>query len=200
MKANTLRKLEKALSEGLVDEEVIVLLHAINSIDDAVTTSSCSGRFQLIQVPDTGDKLGSNILGKWHRKVSAEEVLEALGKWDGTGQVHLLVQPLLVHIRCRDIATAAKLRTIAQENGLKFSTIRSVKLDRRGGTQEWGIMVEFLGTERMEVPIHGIARKLFQDIIPPLVRHGNGLIDRTKGHIEQLAQSLSSKDRFGDRE
>ena len=95
-----------------MDDEVIVLLHAINSIDDAVTTSSCSGRFQLIQVPKLGDKLGSNILGKWHRKVSEEEVLEALGKWDGTGQVHLLVQPLLVHIRCRDIATAAKLSTM----------------------------------------------------------------------------------------
>ncbi len=195
-----MQKLEKALSEGLVDEEVIGLLLAINNVDDAVTTSSCSGRFQLIQVPTLGDKLGSNVLGKWHRKVSAEEVLEALGKWDGTGQVHLLVQPLLVHIRCRDIETAAKLRTIAQESGLKFSTIRSVKLDRKGGVQEWGVMVEFLGTERMEVPIHGIPRDLFDDIIPPLVHHGNGLIERTKDHIDHLAQRITSKDRSANGE
>ncbi len=186
-----MKKLEKALSAGLVDNEIIRLLDAINSIDDAVTTSSCSGRFQLIQVPDLGDKLGSSILGKWHRKVSSEEVLEVLSNWDGTGQVHLLVQPLLVHIRCRDIATGARLRMIAQDNGLKFSTIRSVKLDRNGNAQEWGIVVEFLGTERMEVPIHGISRKLFCEVLPPLIDHGNGLIERTKGHIDPLIATLS---------
>ena len=190
LKQEILNKLEDARSMDLVDEEVLPLLDAINSLEDAVTTSSCSGRVQLIQVPDLGDKLGSNILGKWHRTVSSEEVLEALEKWDGEGQVHLLVQPLLVHLRCRDLETAVRLRNFAQESGMKFSTIRSVKLGRNNEPLEFGIVVEFLGTERMEVPLQGKDRDLLPRIIPPLVEHGNELIARTKARIPEMTAAI----------
>lgn len=190
LKQEILKKLDDARSSDLVDKEVEPLLDAINTIEDAVTTSSCSGRFQLIQVPDLGDKVGSIILGKWHRAVDPDEVLRALEKWDGAGQLHLLVQPLLVHLRCRDLTTAVRMRNIAQEAGMKFSTIRSVKLGRNDEPIEFGTVVEFLGTERMEVPLHGIRGELFQEIIPPLVEHGNDLISRTKKRIPKMISSI----------
>jgi len=192
IKSATLRKLEEAASRGLVDEEVVPLLHSLNSIDGLVTTSSCSGRFQLISVPRTGDKIGSDVMGKWHRTVSEKEILDAVDAWNGEGELHLLVQPLLIHIRARDVETGARLRSIAQECGLKFSTIRSVKLDPSGQVPPWGVVVEILGTERMEIPLDGIERGALEKCMGPWVRHGNELIARTKEHIPNLSESLKA--------
>ncbi|MGA1848015.1 MAG: tRNA-wybutosine modification methyltransferase TYW3 [Thermoplasmatota archaeon] len=191
LKEATIEKLSRARSEGLVDPEVVPLLDAINRLPGAVTTSSCSGRFQLIQVPDLGDKQGSNILGKWHRKVTSGEVIEAYSTWDGSGQVHLLVQPLLVHVRCRDVATTAMIRNLAQEGGLKFSTVRSLKLGNDGQVVEWGAVVEMMGTERMEVPIHCIDGEVVAKILPALIDHGNGLMDRTRSNIDRMVRLFS---------
>jgi len=191
IKSSTLAKLDEAASHGLVDEDVMPLLSYINSIDPLVTTSSCSGRFQLISVPKTGDKLQSRIIGKWHRTVEERELREAIESWDREGELHLLVQPLLVHVRARDISSGARLRGIAQECGLKFSTIRSVKLDQRGRVPPWGIVVEILGTERMEIPLDGIKVETLMDCLGPWVARGNELITRTKGHIPELIEALS---------
>ena len=43
-KANAMKKLDYAKSEGLVDEGVIEVLNAFNSHPDIFTTSSCAGR------------------------------------------------------------------------------------------------------------------------------------------------------------
>ncbi len=190
VKQETLRKLDEALMNGLVDQEVIPLLEAINKLPWAVTTSSCSGRLMVISVPEPGDKLGSTVLGKWHRTVSSEEVLDALGKWNGSGQVHLLVQPLLLHIRCMDIVTASELRNLANGNGLKFSTIRSIRTDHSGTIPDWGVVVEFLGTERIEVPLHIYNRDSMPFIIPPLVVHGNELLVRIKERIPTIVSAI----------
>ncbi|MGA1865936.1 MAG: tRNA-wybutosine modification methyltransferase TYW3 [Thermoplasmatota archaeon] len=190
IRSETLRKLDEAASLGLVDEDIMPLLNSINSIDDLVTTSSCSGRFQLISVPRTGDKPGSCIIGKWHRTISKDEMMQAISGWDGEGELHLLVQPLLVHVRARDISYGAMLRSIAQESSLKFSTIRSVKLGSNGNLVPWGVVVEMLGTERMEVPIDGIDRDTLEKCMGPWVRRGNELIVRTKGHIPRLIEAL----------
>ena len=191
VKSSTLQKLEEAASLGLVDEEVMPLLSILNSKDGLVTTSSCSGRFQLISVPRTGDKLGSSIVGKWHRTISSHELQEAIDGWDGDGELHLLVQPLLVHVRAVDIGTAARLRNIAQGCGLKFSTIRSVKLDANDEVPPWGVVVEILGTERMEIPLDGISKETLRECLEPWVKRGNELITRTKGHISTLIQGLA---------
>ncbi len=192
IKSVTLNKLNEALSSGLVDEEVIPLLSILNSKEGLVTTSSCSGRYQLISVPRAGDKVGSNILGKWHRTVEVSELSEAVGSWDGDGELHLLVQPLLLHVRAIDIKTGAKLRNLAQDCGLKFSTIRSVKLGQRGEILPWGVVVEFLGTERMEIPLDGIDRSVIIDCLDPWVKRGNQLITKTKGHIKTLMNRLGN--------
>lgn len=192
-KQGVLEKLDEAVSQNLVDGDAVPLLFLLNSIDSIVTTSSCSGRFQVIEVPEAGDKQGSTVLGKWHRKVDAEEVLEAAGKWSGEGELYLLVQPLLVHARCRDIGTAVELRNISQACGLKFSTIRSLKLDREGRPAEWGAVVEMLGTERLEVPLDGLPGGCLDGCIRSWVDRGNILLDRTKDHIGELIGVLSDR-------
>lgn len=190
MKSLVLRKLDEAVSNGLVDEELIPLLSFINSIDGMVTTSSCSGRYQLISVPRTGDKVGSKVIGKWHRTIEIDELIEAIETWDGIGELHLLVQPLLLHVRTIDIKTGAKVRKIGQECGLKYSTIRSVKLDSEDEVPPWGVVVEMLGTERMEIPIDGIDERALTSCLGPWVKKGNELITRTKSHIDDLLARL----------
>jgi len=190
LKADVLRKLDEAVSRNLVDEDMIPLLFTLNRIDGAVTTSSCSGRYQLIGVPKAGDKIGSEVLGKWHRPVEPGEILEAVEGWSGKGELHLLVQPLLVHIRTRDIQTAAKMRAMGQEAGLKFSTIRSVKVARNGVLSKWGVVVELLGTERMEIPIDGIPLETLSVCMGPWIEKGNGLILRTKERIPRLIDMI----------
>ena len=68
-KANAMKKLNYAKSEGLVDEGVIEVLNAFNSHPDIFTTSSCAGRLQLIVLPDIGRKDSVELRKTWHRPV-----------------------------------------------------------------------------------------------------------------------------------
>ncbi len=177
--------MKAAIGRGAVDEEVIPLLDVINRIDDLVTTSSCSGRIQLICMPRPGDKLNSNVLGKWHRRMEEDELEEALGKWDNEGMLFLMAQPLLLHMRARDLQTAVRVRNACQGAGMKFSSIRSLKLSG-GSAEEWGTTVEVMGSERMEVPLHTLPDKTLSETIGPFVGFANDLIIRTKSHIPVL--------------
>ncbi|MFO8050645.1 MAG: hypothetical protein R6V01_02975 [Thermoplasmatota archaeon] len=190
IKSEVLRKLEAAVSRDLVDEDVIPLLDILNGFEEYVTTSSCSGRMQLISVPGPGDKRGSKVIGKWHRKVDSRKVLDAVDRWDGEGELHFMVQPLLVHVRCRDMAAAVRLRNIAHGTGPKLSTIRSVKLDAEGEPARWGTVVEIMGTERMEVPIDGMERVHLERYLKLWVEKGHDLMDRTKRSIPRLMEEM----------
>ena len=185
LKDRTLSSLKTSIEKGAVDEDIIPLLDAINRLDDLVTTSSCSGRIQLIGMPRPGDKLNSKVLGKWHRRVQEAELKEALGRWDGEGMLFLMAQPLLLHMRARDLQTAVRVRNICQASGMKFSSIRSLKMSR-GSVEEWGTTVEVMGSERMEVPLHALPDDTLSGTITPFVGFANELITRTKSHIPIL--------------
>ncbi len=190
LKDRTLSSLEAAIEKGAVDEEMIPLINAINRIDDLVTTSSCSGRIQLICMPRPGDKLNSNVLGKWHRRIEEGELEEALGKWDKEEMLFLMAQPLLLHIRARDLQAAVRVRNSCQGAGMKFSSIRSLKLSG-GSAKDWGTTVEVMGSERMEVPLHPLPDEILSETIGPLVGFANDLIIRTKSHIPVLIDLFS---------
>jgi tRNA wybutosine-synthesizing protein 3 len=184
-----LSSLDEAVREGRADNEVLPLLSILNSFNDYATTSSCAGRIQLIGVPVVGDKQGSEIFGKWHNPVEPLEVLEALP--DDTMGLFLMAQPLLVHVRCRDLRAAVDLWRSAHGSGLKYTTIRSIQIDEEGGPTEWGITVEVQGTERMEVPLSGIPRDALERCLPGWVRHGNELLLRTRARMESLVRALA---------
>ena len=73
-KSNAMKKLEYALSEGLVDEGVISVINSFNSHPDIFTTSSCAGRIQLIILPDIGRKDSVQRRKTWHREVTVDDV------------------------------------------------------------------------------------------------------------------------------
>ena len=183
-----LSSLEEAVGEGRADPEVLPLLTLINSHDEYATTSSCAGRIQLIEVPKVGDKQGSIVHGKWHGPVSAEEVTRAIPhRTDG---LFLMAQPLLVHVRCRDLPSAVLLWRSAHEAGLKYTTFRSIQLDQDRAPSEWGTTVEIQGTERMEVPLSGIPPDVLGRCLTEWVRHANDLLNRTRARMSSLMDLL----------
>ena len=81
-KSNAMKKLEHALSEGLVDEGVISVIKSFNSHPDIFTTSSCAGRIQFIILPDIGRKDSVQRRKTWHREVTVDDVEGAISEFD----------------------------------------------------------------------------------------------------------------------
>ena len=109
-KSNAMKKLEYALSEGLVDEGVISVINSFNSHPDIFTTSSCAGRIQLIILPDIGRKDSVQRRKTWHREVTAEEVDEAITEFE--------IAEKMAPDHCADtiLRYNSCLRTIKKEN------------------------------------------------------------------------------------
>ncbi len=138
-----MRDLKKALIKGEVDEPIIPYLEVINSKDELYTTSSCYGRITVDSVPLLDNKREHYWIAKWHRKITHEELKEALEK--GYEKITYIKQePFILHIGVKDIETANKLLHIARDMlGLKRSGI--MHLQPR-------IMVEILGLDFISVP------------------------------------------------
>ena len=96
-KKQTLEKLEHAKKKGLVDKDIISIIDLINSYDDYYTSSSCYGRIVLLEIPKIGDKKNAKWLGKWHRKIKTEEILNAFKKAD-KGLIWILAQSAIIHV------------------------------------------------------------------------------------------------------
>jgi len=78
--------------------------------------------------------------------------VDTLSSWTGKGALYVMLQSPIFHVEAVDMESAVKLRNLAQEHGSKYSTIRSVKLDRN--TKEpVKITVEILGSDMLHVPL-----------------------------------------------
>jgi len=143
-KKKALESLNEALEKGLVDSDIISLLNKINSLENYFTTSSCSGRISVMQLPDFGDKLNAVWLGKWHSEVKIEEVLDAINKHD-EGMLWFMLNSPILHIAARTLEDAVELLNLAISCGFKHSNIKSISHKK--------LVVEIRSTERMDVPL-----------------------------------------------
>lgn len=95
------RALERLDKEG-ADDDIAGLIELLNGFDDYFTTSSCSGRVILISIPEIGAKEEAEFIAKWHREVSKDEVLKAMGTWkDVDGELWLMSQSPILHVSAR---------------------------------------------------------------------------------------------------
>ncbi len=155
MIANRIKRLtdlQALIDTGSVDKGVIEILELINSHPEYLTTSSCSGRIQLLELPDIGEKRDSNVIAKWHDLPLQKEFGEMISSWSGTGALYVMLQSPIFHIEAIDLESAVKLRNLAQEYGFKYSTIRSIKLDKQT-KQPIKITVEILASDVLHVPL-----------------------------------------------
>ncbi|WP_099211796.1 tRNA(Phe) 7-((3-amino-3-carboxypropyl)-4-demethylwyosine(37)-N(4))-methyltransferase Taw3 [Thermococcus henrietii] len=181
-KAKAMESLRQALAEGKVDEDIIALLEKINALENYFTTSSCSGRISVMEMPHFGDKVNSAWLGKWHREVTVEEVLEAVGR-HSTGQLWFLVRSPILHVGARTLDDAVKLLNLAIGLGFKYSNIKSVSHKK--------LLVEIRSTERMDVPL-GADGELWvsEDYIERIVNIANDQLRRFKRKLKRLEEKV----------
>ena len=180
-KKQTLQKLNDARAQGLVDEDIIPILDIINSKDEYYTSSSCYGRIVLLEIPKIGDKKNAKWLGKWHRKIILDEILDSV-KNSNKGQIWILAQSPILHIFSKDIESADKLVKSAVSCGFKNSGFKSVK---------GNIVVEITSTERLDSPV-GKDGKMFcnTEHLTLLVKIANEIIDKSSVKLDKFENFL----------
>lgn len=179
------RALEHLEQRG-ADAEVEELLQRLNALDNFFTTSSCSGRIVVIRIPEIGAKREAVFLGKWHRPVRKEEVVEAVSAASAqTGEVWFITQSPIVHVACRRLGDARALLRLAIESGFKYSGIKAFD------EHEERVILELLSTERMDVPLATDGRMLCSDAhLEFILRKSNSMLTRGKEKVKRLCARL----------
>ncbi|MEM3146584.1 MAG: hypothetical protein QXY94_03445 [Archaeoglobaceae archaeon] len=181
-KRRRLETLEKEIREGKIDEDILPLLEIINSFEPYVTLSSCSGRIAVIDLEEFGKKLNSKFLGKWHRFVSFEEVLESAKNCKRQGW--FIQFPPIVHVACKNLCSAEKLLAIANAAGFRRSGVISFR----------NLVVEIASLERIETPIAIDGRVVVDEsYLRTVVEIANLKLRKSKEKIERLIQLLNKK-------
>lgn len=181
-KEKALRLLNEAKSLGEVDEKALAVIEALNANPHFFTTSSCSGRVVVVEVPNVGLKKEACFLGRWHDVVSVDDVKDALVKAKN-GFVWFIAQPPIFHVVADDLKHAEYLVKIGVASGFKNSAIRSI--GRR-------VVVELSSTERFDVPL-GRDGIVFcdDDYLVLLCSIANDLIERGAGKLVLLEKAVS---------
>ncbi len=135
---------EKALAEGKVDPQMIRYCKFVAGTKDYFTSSCCSGRILLLDLPKGEDKLGSRFHRKWHRTVKFKELWEGLND-ESQGEVWFKQEPFILHLGCPDLDRAQKILEAMKKTGIK-----------RGGimyADEGKWMIELVGSQNISVPV-----------------------------------------------
>jgi len=174
------------LRVGGADEEVAGIIEKINGFEGFFTTSSCSGRIALIRLPEIGAKREAEFIGKWHRSVTKEEVLEAI-KTTEKGEIWLLSQSPILHVACRSLEKAKTLLRIAIESGFKYSGIKAISNLKDNGK----VVVEIMSTERMDVPL-GKDGVMFcsEGHMDFILSKANFMLERGKGKLKRFCYGV----------
>lgn len=165
LKENLLEKLEK---EGH-DKPLGPYLDMINSTNGCVTSSSCYGRILLLNKPSESKEKAS-FVDKWHRKVDEKEVLEALKQEKGF--IWFKVDPLILHISCKDVETAKKVLKSKNKAGIKRGGVFHMAPER--------VQIEVEGTQKMESPVKKKDMLVGKDYIELLVNEANKKFERNE--------------------
>ena len=182
-KKKALKSLEKAMGENKVDRGILPILNMINDSEEYYTSSSCSGRVVLLEIPQIGDKKRARFLGKWHRNITADEITSAVKKAK-IGLLWLLAQSPILHIVANKTETADKMVKIANASGFKNSGVKST------GKKT---IVEVCSTERLDAPI-GRDRLLFcnDEHLQLLVDIANEVIEKSTVKLHRFEQKLKA--------
>ena len=181
-KSNAMKKLEYALSEGLVDEGVISVIKSFNSHPDIFTTSSCAGRIQLIILPDIGRKDSVQRRKTWHREVTIDDVEGAISELDipDNSIVILQAQSPIFHLSCRTMELAIKLRGIVHGQGWKYSSLIT------GNDEKWN--VEILSANRIDNLLFrkGVISPPGKNRLNFIIEESNKILVKAQARLEAL--------------
>jgi len=180
-----MKQLADARKEGKADEDIAELVDLINSDKDLYTTSSCAGRVAVLQTPREHNKLESDWLGKWHKKVTLKDLQEALAKHIKY-VAYLQSECPILHVVARDLPAAERILFEAQMSGFKRSGIQAVNPER--------VLVEICSTECLEVPLAEDGKRLVDDrYLEYLVGIANTKFLAGRAKLAKLQKKLEKK-------
>ena len=180
-KKSAIFKLKKAKKEDKVDKGILSILDIINESDNFYTSSSCYGRIVVLEIPNIGNKKEAKFLGKWHRTININELINSIKKAK-IGQIWLLSQSPIIHITAKANDAADRILKIAVACGFKNSGIKS--FGRK-------IVVEICSTERLDVPIGNDGVLLSnKDHLKLLTNISNEIFNKSSKKLEKLEEEL----------
>ncbi len=166
--------------KGCIDEEIKDLLNAINAQANYYTTSSCSGRILVYSTPETRKKNETQWLFVSHNKVTFENIKNTL-KTLPQDIVFFRFEPLILHVACKDIDTAAQLLRYCHEAGLKHSGIMSMS-ER--------IIVEIIGPDLLDAPIAKEKVLVSDEWLKLAINDANAKMQRNQKRINALKEII----------
>jgi len=185
-KERAMGALRKAMKSGEVDEKALPVIEKLNGVEEFFTTSSCSGRIVILEVPSIGKKVDARFLGKWDREVTVDDITDAIENAK-KGEIWMLAQPPIFHVSVANMKKASELLGIAKQSGFKDSGIKHV------GKR---IVIEIKSTEEMDVPI-GMDGKMMcgNEYLSLIVSVANEIMEKAEKKLEGLEENIDK--RFG---
>ena len=173
-KKTFLSKLDKSKKDSL-DEKIIPLINLINSKENYYTTSSCSGRVLLWR--GSGKKNETQWL-----KVSHDFITEEFFNIHPTTDlVWLRLEPLIMHICCKDLDSGNSLldqiKTIYKKSG--FLSVKNK------------IIIEIRGSEFLEMPFYLDGKILFNSDLTLLQELINNKFKEMEIKQEKLEKKIT---------
>lgn len=178
-KSDFLRKKDKS-RKGHIDKGIVNILNQINSKKDYYTTSSCAGRIVLLE-KFSKKKNESSWLFVKHNKIKFNEIANQLRNNKIKNEVWFKQEPLILHVRCRNI-NAAKRFLDASRKIFKRAGVISLS-DKK-------IVIEIIGSERIDTII---ADKNFiadRDYIKEVVGYANKNFVENKKKNERFREII----------
>ncbi|MFH1589510.1 MAG: tRNA wybutosine-synthesizing 3 family protein [archaeon] len=179
-KEQTLKKMvsNDQSNKGSVDKPIKKLLNNINRTKNHYSTSSCSGRIILIQIPKSGRKQEAEFLYRTHSKAKLKDVLAAIKKIKGSNAVWFRQEAAILHIASRTLNDASKFLRVARAVGFKRSGLFEVKKH---------FLMELIATEKLETIIMRHGELLVDEkYLKVLVEESNKKMESTWDKIKKL--------------
>lgn len=176
-KKTFLAKADKS-KKGDMDEKVISLVTAINSLDKYYTTSSCSGRTYLWR--GSGKKNETEWLNVSHDYITPK--LMVIDQNKNLDLIWLRVEPFIMHICCVDLEAAAELLEQARIIYKKSSIISIAHK----------IIVEIRGSEVIEMPLYNDGKLLWDEQLELLVELVNTKLGRIFNDLQRFEVLISN--------
>ena len=136
----------------------------------------------VLELPQLGDKQNAVFLGRWHSRVSKQEVKESLKK-TSRGYTWFLAQSPIFHVAAYTMEDASRLLKAGYAAGFKHSGLKNI------GNK---IIVELTSTERIDAPIGRDGLILCSDeYLDLLVENANLVIKRGEEKLLRLMSEVS---------
>jgi tRNA wybutosine-synthesizing protein 3 len=162
---------------GRMDADFIPLCDYIIKTENYFTSSSCAGRISLISLGEEETKKESAFYRKWHRKVKAKEVLDAVKEFKGK-VLWFKQEPLILHLGTNTLENAKKILEVCEKSGIKRAGIKVAK--------DGKLITEILGTQNITAPIKEGRVTAEKKYLLYLVKKANEKFEKNQELIKKL--------------